>query len=474
MTLPETIRISGVRPHYARFAATAAVMAFLCVSCHSRAVAAGWSGGAASVAITPEGSLLLEGYVPAKVATEKIHDVHAKALALRDPMGNRMVIVTADLSGYDYGFTDGIAKEAKKRWGLSRESILFNASHTHSGPAIMPEEWQLLYGHSPEESAKVGRYIPWAAERFVTVIGEAIANMGPVEVTFSSANPVPFAMSRRYPTEKGIVYRSGPGSQYGGGPRDDTVPVLRVVAPDGKLKAVLFGYACHPITLNGEKFSADYPGFAQQYIEEAFPGSVALFMQGCAGELVPNARFQVEYAMGHGRALAEAVKNALSGPQVKISGPIRSAYSDVPLEFESAPDRTSLEAQLKSDNATLVRKARYLLDTLDRNGRISTTLPCPLQTVRFGPELLLVGISGETVADYALTIKSEHTGQFTWVTGYCNYVYAYLPTWRILREGGYEGGEAIRYSPFPGPFREDVETRVLSGVRNLVRQVSSR
>ncbi len=457
-----------------QLASVASAVAVLSVVAPGVAASAGWSGGAASISITPEGSLLTEGYVPAKVATEKVHDVHAKALALRDPAGNRMVIVTADLSGYDYGFTDGIAKAAKKRWGLSRESILFNASHTHSGPAIMPEEWQILYGHSPEESAKVGRYIPWAAERFVKVIGEAIANMGPVEVTFSSANPVPFAMSRRYPTEKGISYRSGPGTQYGGGPRDDTVPVLRVAAPDGKVKAVLFGYACHPITMLGEKFCADYPGFAQQYIEELFPGSIALFMQGCGGELVPNARYQIEYAMGHGRALADAVKNALAGTQTKVSGPIRSAYADTPLEFESAPDRATLETQLKSDNAALVRKARYLLDKLEKDGKISTTLPCPLQAVRFGPELLFIGISGETVADYALTLKSENLTQFTWVAGYCNYIYAYLPTWRIIREGGYEGGEAIRYSPFPGPFREDVESRVLNGVRGLVKQVSAK
>ncbi len=83
----------------------------------------------------------------------------------------------------------------------------------------------------------------------------------------------------------------------------------------------------------------------------------------------------------------------------------------------------------------------------------------------------MVGISGETAAEYAVTVKTENQSQFTWVAGYCNYVYAYLPTWQILREGGYEGRDAIRYSPFPGPFKEDVETRVLPGVREVVKRV---
>jgi hypothetical protein len=296
--------------------------------------------------------------------------------------------------------------------------------------------------------------------------------MQPAAVSFSTAGPVTFAMSRRYPTEKGIVYRSTPGGQYAGGPRDDTVPVLKIAAADGSLKAVLFGYACHPITLNGDKFCGDYPGFAQQYLQEMYPGAVALFMQGCGGQRVPNARFQVEYAMGHGRTLADAVKKALDGPQIPIIGPLKCAYAEPPLEFESAPERTVLEEQAKSNDTILRLKAQYLLDKLDRNGKIETTIPCPLQAVRFGKELLLVGISGETVAEYAITVKSENQSQFTWIAGYCNYIYAYLPTWQILREGGYEGKDAIRYSPFPGPFKEDVESRVLDGVREVVKKVS--
>jgi hypothetical protein len=178
--------------------------------------------------------------------------------------------------------------------------------------------------------------------------------------------------------------------------------------------------------------------------------------------------------MGHGRTLADAVKTALDGPQTPVSGPLRCAYGEVPLEFEPVPDRQALEAQAKSTSDPIRRKAAFLLGRLDRNEKILTSIPCPLQAMRFGKELLLVGLSGETVADYSVALKTENPAPFTWVAGYCNYVYAYLPTRQIIREGGYEGGEAIIYTPFSGPFREDVEERVLTGAREVIRQVNGK
>ena len=457
-----------------RSALLAVVLVTLAAALPLEGAETGWKAGVASIVITPEQPMYLEGYVPAKIATEKVHDVYAKALALQDPSGNRAVIVTADLIGYDYEFTAGIAEKVKRKFGLPREAILFNASHTHSGPAIFPAEWQLLYGYTPDEVAKVTDSIAWVRERFVKVISDALADLKPAVVSFSSAQPTPFAMSRRYPTEKGISYRSGPGTQYAGGSRDDTVPVLKAAAQDGKVRAVLFGYACHPITMSFDKFCADYPGFAQQYIEEAYPGAIALFMQGCGGELVPNARYQIEYAMGHGRTLSDAVKSALEGSQTPVTGPLKCAYTEVTLNLQPAPERSVLEEQAKSGDAPIRNKAVCLLGQLDKNGKIESTVQCPLQAIRFGKELLLIGISGETVVDYAVTLKSENLTQFTWVAGYCNYVFAYLPTWRILKEGGYEGGDAIRYTPFSGPFLEDVETCVLTGAREVVNKVSGK
>ena len=408
-----------------------------------------------------------------KPSEGKIHELYIKALAIDDPEGNRIVIVTADLLGFSIDFTNSVYTEIHKRFGLPREALLLNTSHTHCGPAI-PLFKISLYDMPEEEKEKIDRYVNWLKSRYIQVVSEAIRSMEPAVLSFSSGSPTPFAVCRRFPSPEGIIYRSGPSTYYTGGPRDDIVPVLKVADAAGEIQAILFGYACHPITLYGYKLSGDYPGFAQQYVEEAYPGATAMFIQGCGGDLVPNARFQVEYAMGHGRALAEAVKEAIDGEQIPIDGSLHCAYDEITLDFVPPPDRKVIEENVKSDNTEIKHKAAYFLDLLNRNEEIESTLSFPLHVIRFGKDVLFVGLSGEPVAGYSVKLKSEYlTHKFVWVAGFCDYDFGYLPTWKVLREGGYEGGELFeRATHFPGPFTETVEKRVLDGVQRLVDEVS--
>jgi neutral ceramidase len=436
------------------------------------AVAAAWKAGVATVAITPEGPMWMAGYGNRNKPSEGVvHDLYAKALALEDSEGNRAVIVTADLIGITLDFSNRVTEAVGKRCNIPREAILLNTSHTHCGPEVramkkdfydMPDEW----------GPKIDAYIAWLETKYIEVIGNALGSMKPAEVSFTTAKPVPFSVSRRSPTPGGIVYRSGPSSYYTGGPRDDIMPVLTVNDPGGAVTAILFGYACHPITLNVYEFCGDYPGYAQRYIEEAFPGATALFVQGCAGQLVPNARYQIEYAKGHGRSLAVAVKNAVEGKRAPVPGPVRCAYDEIPLAFQPLPPRAELEETARSGGSTESRHARLLLERIDRGEEIDTTLPCPLQVMRFGDDILLVGLCGEPVAEYAERIKAKYlTHKYVWVAGYCTYEFGYLPTWNVWREGGYEAGEALLTTPFPGPFTGDVEKRVADGVEKLVQKV---
>jgi hypothetical protein len=55
------------------------------------------------------------------------------------------------------------------------------------------------------------------------------------------------------------------------------------------------------------------------------------------------------------------------------------------------------------------------------------------------------------------------------VAGYSNDVFGYVPSLRVLREGGYEGADAMIYYGRPGPFTEEVEERIVAKVRELMR-----
>lgn len=441
-----------------------------------------WKAGAASAVITPVEPMWTAGYGGRPdPASGKISEIYVKALAIQDPSGEKIVIVTSDLVGLPYELTNPVAVAVGKKWGITRQSILFNASHTHCGPEIRGWPVKTVFNNYIKDDyfAKIGPYREWLGGKFMEVINNALTKLSPANITFSTARPVPFAVSRRFPDGKGgVIYRSNPSSYYTEGPRDDISPVLKVAAPDGKIIAILFGYACHPITLNDNKYSGDYPGFAQETVERDYPGAVALFMQGCTGQLVPNARYQVEYAMGHGKALAGAVKRAVEGPQTVLSGPIKTAYKDVRLNFKPIT-KELLQSQLSSNESAVRSNASYLLEKIARGEKVGQPIPAPVQAISFGPELMIVGFPGEAVVEYSVKSKAEFSSKakFVWASAYNNYILGtssvgYLPTVNILREGGYEAHERSRSPSLPNQFSEDVEEIIMGGMRELVSNIT--
>ncbi len=201
-----------------------------------------------------------------------------------------------------------------------------------------------------------------------------------------------------------------------------------------------------------------------------------MFMAGCGGDQNPYPRGgpkTLDYCKQHGRALANGVEAALAPRARPVAGPIRAGIDTVMLEFATPPSREQLEERAKSDNKYERRHAQVLLEELEQNGAIRTTYPYLVQVVRFGNDLTMVALAGEVVVDYSLRLKSELPGRAVWVAGYSNDVFGYLPSLRVLKEGGYEGGGAMRYTELPGPFAPSVEKRVVDKVHELVKKLQT-
>lgn len=426
-----------------------------------------WKAGAASVAITPEGPIWMAGYASRNKPSEgKAQDLFAKALALEDAAGARVVIVTTDLIGIPRALRDAVAKGADEKFHLPPQSLLLNASHTHSGPVVRVGP-SVMFDLPGEEVQRIEKYVARLQEALIDVIGRSLAALAPAQIGYSHAR-AGFAMNRRLPTDKGFQ-----NSPYPEGPVDHDVPVLRVESADGKtLRAVLFGYACHNTTLSLYDICGDYAGFAQQDLEAAHPEMIALFLNGCSGDQNPYPRGKLEQAQQHGRALANAVEAALLPKPRPVGGPLRTAFKDITLDFAPPPTREQLTQQLDAKDKGDQRKAKLLLEQLDKDGRIRSTYTYPIQVVQFGGDLTLVALAGETVVDFSLRLKRELTGPAAvWVAGYSNDVFGYVPSLRVLNEGGYEAGGAFRFSALPGPFAPTVEERIVTTVHELVKQV---
>jgi len=422
-----------------------------------------WKAGAAAVKITPPTPIWMAGYASRKKPSEGVAaDLFAKALAIEDPRGTRLVIVTIDLISVPRTLRDWLEAAAREKYGLNRSSLLMNISHTHCGPELRAS--RLKDDDTKAKYAPVAeQYVTQLQQKLAALVGDALNRLAPAKLDFLRAR-AGFAMNRRRPTPQG--YSNAP---YSDGPVDHEVPVLRVTDPQGNLAALLFGYACHNTTMGDYLIRGDYAGYAQQYLEEDHPGMTALFMMGCGADQNPYPRGKEELAKYHGRTLALAVEAALQTPPKPLRGPLCLAMEDVTLDFAPVPPREELEKTASTGREPDRSHAKRLLKELEETGKIRSTYPCPVQVARFGGDLTLVAVGGETVVDYSLRLKRELAGPSVWVAGYSNDVFTYLPSARVLKEGGYEAGGAALWGSLPGPFTSSVEDRVVSKALELAR-----
>jgi len=421
--------------------------------------------GVGKIKITPERPIFLSGYAARKKPSEGVKlDIWAKALAFSDKKNGRVVIVTTDLIGMSRSISERVGAEVEKKYRLRRAQLMINSSHTHSAPAVR-DNLDSMFDLTPEQRQVIVEYGNGLVSKLVTVVGAALGDLQAAEVSVGHGTGT-FAINRRQGASGSVKIGLNPA-----GPVDQDVPVFRITTPDGKLRAVLFGYACHNTTLGGDLFlvNGDYAGYAQQELETKNPGVTALFMLLCGGDANPNPRGTYELAEKHGLSLAAEVSRVVAGSMKTVDGPVRSAWQTTDLAF--APHtRAHFEEELKGTNWYKQRRAEAMLRAYDK-GRPVTTIPYPVQAFRFGKSVTLVGLGGEVVVDYALRVKKEFDAEDTIVAGYTNDVMGYIVSKRVLKEGGYEPVDSQIYYGNPGPYTEDVEATVMAAVKRAMEKV---
>jgi hypothetical protein len=234
------------------------------------------------------------------------------------------------------------------------------------------------------------------------------------------------------------------------------------------LLAAVFGYACHCTVLDGYEFCGDYAGFAQIELESAHRGAQAMFVAGCGADQNPIPRRSLELAARYGKELAASTNAVLAGPLRNVTGALGTTYEEFPLAFAPLPSRGEIERDAKSPNFYTASRARLLLETINKRGSLEKTYPYPVQVWRLG-ELTWVFLGGEVVVDYSLRIKRNLGSSRTWVSAYCNDVMAYIPSKRVLEEGGYEGGGAMLYYGLPASWSPEVEEAIVGAVARRVQ-----
>ena len=437
------------------------------VALPSKAQISGWKSGVATRVITPDNNIWMGGYAHReRPADGALHDLKIKALALQDPSGSLAVMVTSDLLGLPKHLSDDIASNLISRFDLDRSRIMLTSSHTHSGP-VLDQSLATIYPLTAEQQDAIKVYTQWLKNEMITVASMAIDGLQPSTLK-SGSGQVRFAVNRRNNSEKEVTSLS----EFQG-PVDHSVPVLTTILPDGSTQAIVFGYACHATTLSGYDWSGDYPGFAQEDLENEFAGSVALFFSGCGADQNPLPRRSVPLARQYGHQLAATVSRVLEEEMTSVEPVLTTSYKELELPLSAAPSKAELIRLSDSDVRYQRQWAKKWLGVLDTQGAITTTsYPWyPIQVWQLGT-LSWIALGGEVVVGYSNKLKAL-LGHETMVTAYANDVMAYIPTKKVLKEGGYEGATSMQVYGLPSPWAPSVEDLILTEVKSQVDKLRS-
>lgn len=430
--------------------------------------AAGWKAGIAKGNITPDKPMWLAGYGGrTRPAEGKLHDIWIKALALEDARGQRVVLLTSDLCGLPKWMYDSVSEAVEKKHGLGRDRVRLTNSHNHCAPAVRGE-LEDYYPLDEKQKQLVSDYSDRLRDQIIATIGEALADLKPASLS-AGQGLCTFAVNRRNNKEADIPAILARGEKPKG-PVDHDVPVLAVRAPDGALRAVVFGYACHNTTLDFYQWCGDYAGFAQIALEKKYPGCQAMFVTGCGGDQNPLPRRTVALCESYGNRLAAGVVEVVDRPMKPLEPRLRTAFEFVTLPFERNPTRAELEQHAKGANAIRARWAKRMLRQMDEGKPFATSHPYAVQAWRLGDQLW-ISLGGEALVDYALRFKASY-GRSTWVTSYSADLTAYIPSRRNWDEGGYEVAYLHEYLLPADRWAPDVEERIAAAVDRLVKKVS--
>ncbi len=408
--------------------------------------------GLAKVDITPETPIRLSGF--ASRLTESVgvrEQIFARAMAVRTAAGGEpAVLVTVDSLCIPAYVRDEVAHRLKAKKNLPNERLAVCSTHSHTTPMVS-NALPTLFGRPipPDQIRRIDRYTKQLIDKIEQVALTSLDDMKPARLAYGIGN-VGFSINRR----------------TRGGPVDHDLPAMSILAADGKVRGIWVNYACHCVVLSDYKVSGDWAGYAANEIEKQYPASIALVSVGCGADSNPQSGVtgdKAEVAQGYGHEVASEVERLFGSSMTPISGPITCQLDTISLALQKLPSREEWMERTKADTAVGYH-AKVQLAHLDAGKKLPTAVDYPVQTWKFGNSLATVFLSGEVVADYSLRLKKTFDATRLWLNAYANDDPGYIPSERVLKEGGYEGGGAMIYYGLPAPFAPGLENRIFSTV----------
>jgi len=389
-----------------RVAVFSMLVLLLCLStaiAHAQGAEAGaLKVGIAAVDITPTESVYMQGFSgrDKNPSTGVYKEIEASCVVFDNGV-TRVGLMAIDVCKTDVSQVAKV-REVAEKLSIPPQHMMINSSHSHCGPKVMGNQ-------NPD-------YVPIFEERICGLLQTAVDDLQEATLDYTVGLST-MAVNRRQLNEEGKYIGMRPEPRK---PIDPEVPVLRVLSPDGQVRAVIFGYACHPTTMGGYEIGPDFVGYARDWIEAAYPGAMAMFIQGCGGDIKPR------YSLPSGRfgyVLLEA-KETVAEVGHELGRAVIAATAVPP-----SPLGTYLGGRSGMAGIPTVKQ----VEDTPQGG----LFPIEVQVLRIG-DVYIVGLNGEILVEIGLHIKRELADLKMWVNGYCNRDLSYIANAAAWDEGGYE------------------------------------
>ena len=419
--------------------------------------------GVARIDITPTHPVVLAGFGSRTTEYEGVDTrIWARALALgaKSPV----LLIAVDNCGIPGDQVTVVTRRLAESADIDARRLVICSTHTHNAPALPGQAAVVWAGRLTEkQAANRSRYAAWLTGRLVEVGLAALKARQPASLAWGMGD-VTFGGNRR-------LLEDGQWKGFGfqvDGPVDRSLPLLVAKDTRGRPFALWTSYACHCTTLGSRnRVAGDWAGFSNDTIEANIPGVIALTTIGCGADVGPQPTGAAKHAQAHGKAIAAEVERVVKAGLKPLDGTPGVETRELRLPFDEIPPRQAFEAQAGKQDF-YGEHARRMLATLDETGSLPTHLDYPVTTWRFGDDLAIVFLAGEVCVDYSVRLKRELDWRRLWINAWSDDIPSYIPSQRVLREGGYEADFSQIYYDLPTRYAPEIEDIIVHAVTGIL------
>lgn len=410
--------------------------------------------GTAKQIINPQMEVRLCGYANRPASFESIREDIWLRVQIQNHEEQTILFLYGDILWWGSDFVAMARQRIRAEFGYEPEQVFFVASHNHSGPPTGNCFTKQLETFNEA-------YADWLHKQILEGILRAQQDMEEAEVRLF-AGESHLNVFRRVMEEGKIKMK--PNYHV---PVDHGLHILGYFRKDGSLKGSMVHYACHANLSCDNVIQPDFPGLVLQMLDQKYPGSVSVFLQGCTGDTRPNSVLgddfiscEFERVQTFAGAFYKDCIRTLAGEGILVQPKMEVKRKLVQLPVENRKSEEDLKHLLETGD---VLQKEWAKKILEKHNQSFETLE--ISRIIYGNVLDLYLFNAEVSQYYAAFAKEICPGALS--VAYTNGMIGYLCTAEQIGQGGYEPEGSAVYFALSGTYSRQIEAMIHKTMREV-------